>query len=43
MKTAVRKATETAMQQLKRMQRDSGRFKFTAAKVEKMAGRAIKL
>lgn len=42
MKTAVRKATETAMQQLKRMQRDSGRFKFTAAKVEKMAGRAIK-
>lgn len=42
MQVAVKKATDTAMIQLKRLQRDSGRFKYTASKVEKMARRAIK-
>lgn len=42
MQVAVKKATDSAMEQLKRLQRDSGRFKYTASKVEKMARRAIK-
>ncbi len=42
MHAAVKKATDSAMGQLKRLQRDSGRFKYTASKVEKMARRAIK-
>ena len=42
MQTAISKATATAMHQLKRLQKDSGRFKYTASKVEKMAKRAIK-
>ncbi|MBE6022974.1 MAG: hypothetical protein E7231_07040 [Cellulosilyticum sp.] len=42
MKLGVQKATTHAISQVSTAQRETGRFKFTASKVEKMTGRAVK-